>query len=238
MGIGEFFTVYYSTVAFIYTGEHISSKVREQYLAAILRQNIAFFDKLGAGEVTTRITADTNLIQDGLSEKISLTLTAITTFLTAFVIGFIKSWKLTLILMSTIFAITIIMGAGSRFTVRFNKVSLEAYAVGGSVAEEVMSSIRNTTAFSTQSKLAKQYDSHLAVAEKWGFKQKAVLSGMVGCMMCIIYMNYVSKSPSWVEGIGRNANVLYRDLLFGKDHAFWLMAKLAFPLSLLSSWLS
>lgn len=62
---------------FIYTGEHIAGKIREQYLAAILRQNIAFFDKLGAGEITTRITADTNLVQDGISEKIALTLTAV-----------------------------------------------------------------------------------------------------------------------------------------------------------------
>ena len=202
MGIGEFFTVYYSTVAFIYTGEHVSAKIREQYLAAILRQNIAFFDKLGAGEVTTRITADTNLIQDGMSEKIALTLTSITTFITAFIIGFIKSWKLTLILTSTIFAITAIMGTGSKFTVKYNKISLEAYAVGGTIAEEVLSSIRNTTAFNTQSKLAKQYDAHLAVAEKWGFKQKTILGGMVGCMMCIIYLNYVSKSPNGV-GLGR-----------------------------------
>lgn len=55
-----------------------------------MRQNIAFFDKLGAGEITTRITADTNLIQDGISGKIGLTLTALATFITAFVIGFIK----------------------------------------------------------------------------------------------------------------------------------------------------
>lgn len=55
-----------------------------------MRQNIAFFDKLGAGEITTRITADTNLIQDGISEKVGLTLTAAATFVTAFVIGFIK----------------------------------------------------------------------------------------------------------------------------------------------------
>lgn len=55
-----------------------------------MRQNIAFFDKLGAGEITTRITADTNLIQDGISEKVGLTLTALATFITAFVIGFVK----------------------------------------------------------------------------------------------------------------------------------------------------
>ena len=52
-----------------------------------MRQNIGFFDKLGAGEITTRITADTNLVQDGISEKIGLTLAAIATFITAFVIG-------------------------------------------------------------------------------------------------------------------------------------------------------
>lgn len=52
-----------------------------------MRQNIGFFDKLGAGEITTRITADTNLVQDGISEKIGLTLAAVATFITAFVIG-------------------------------------------------------------------------------------------------------------------------------------------------------
>ena len=63
LAIGEFVTIYICTVGFIYTGEHVTQKIREQYLAAILRQNIGFFDKLGAGEITTRITADTNLVQ-------------------------------------------------------------------------------------------------------------------------------------------------------------------------------
>ena len=177
-------------VGFIYTGEHISQKIRAQYLAAILRQNIAFFDKLGAGEITTRITADTNLVQDGLSEKIGLTLTAISTFITAFVIGFVKYWKLTLILTSTIFTITLIMGGGSTFIVKNNKQSLAAYALGGSVAEEVISSIRNATAFSTQDKLARQYETHLAQAEKYGLRLKIILGMMLGGMMGIIYLNY------------------------------------------------
>jgi len=52
-----------------------------------MRQNIGFFDKLGAGEITTRITADTNLVQDGISGKVGLTLAAVATFITAFIIG-------------------------------------------------------------------------------------------------------------------------------------------------------
>jgi ABC-type multidrug transport system fused ATPase/permease subunit len=43
----------------IYTGEVNAKRVREHYLKAVLRQDIAFFDNVGAGEVTTRISADT-----------------------------------------------------------------------------------------------------------------------------------------------------------------------------------
>lgn len=190
IGIAEFITIYISTVGFIYTGEHISGKIRSHYLEACMRQNIGFFDKLGSGEVTTRITADTNLVQDGISEKVGLTLNATATFITAFVIGFIKSWKLTLILTSTVVAIVVIMGGGSRFIIKYNKQSLESYALGGSVAEEVISSIRNATAFGTQDKLARQYDKHLAQAEKYGYKVKFALAIMVGFMFMVIYLNY------------------------------------------------
>lgn len=190
LAIGEFVFVYLATAGFLYTGEHIAGKVREQFLAAILRQNIAFFDQLGSGEVTTRITADTNLIQDGLSEKIGLTLTALATFITAFIVGFVKFWKLTLILTSTVVAIVLTMGAMGGFIVKYNKQSLGSYAEGGTVAEEVISSIRNATAFGTQEKLARQYDVHLARAEQSGRKMKILTGSMIGFLMCYVFLNY------------------------------------------------
>jgi ATP-binding cassette subfamily B (MDR/TAP) protein 1 len=57
LGIASLVTVYVATVGFAYTGEKITQRIREEYLRAIFRQNIAFFDFLGAGEVTTRITS-------------------------------------------------------------------------------------------------------------------------------------------------------------------------------------
>ncbi|KAI0480297.1 multidrug resistance protein [Xylariaceae sp. FL0804] len=190
LAIGEFVTIYISTVGFIYTGEHISAKIREHYLESCMRQNIGFFDKMGAGEVTTRITADTNLVQEGISEKVGLTLTAASTFISAFVIGFVFYWKLTLILTSVIFALMFDMGIGSRFVVKFTKDSIQAYAVGGTVAEEVISSIRNAVAFGTEDRLAKQYDSHLVRAEFFGFRKAACLAVMIAGMMLIVYLNY------------------------------------------------
>ncbi|KAK4456597.1 P-loop containing nucleoside triphosphate hydrolase protein [Cladorrhinum samala] len=190
LAIGEFVTSYIATVGFIYTGEHISAKVREHYLESCMKQNIGFFDKIGAGEVTTRITSDTNLIQDGISEKVGLTLQAVATFVAAFVIGFISYWKLTLILMSTVVALLLVMGTGSKFIVKFSRQNIAAYAQGGSVAEEVISSVRNSLAFGTQDRLAKQYDVHLTRAEFFGFKLKSALGCMVAGMMLILYLNY------------------------------------------------
>jgi ATP-binding cassette subfamily B (MDR/TAP) protein 1 len=138
-----------------------------------------------------RLTSDTNLIQDGVSEKVGLTLTAVSTFVTAFVIAFIKYWKLALILMSTILGITFIMFVGGRFLGKYKEKSLDAYGLGSTLAEEVLSSIRNTVAFGTRDKLAKHYDAHLVEARKWGFLLKSILAVVIACWVCIIYLNYV-----------------------------------------------
>jgi len=190
LAIGEFVTTYIATVGFIYTGEHVSAKIREHYLESCMRQNIGFFDKLGAGEVTTRITADTNLIQEGISEKVSLTLAAVATFVAAFVIGFVSYWKLTLILSSTVWALLLVMGGGSTLIVKFSKKNIDAYAQGGTVADEVISSVRNAVAFGTQDRLARQYNSHLVKAEYFGFRLKTTLAFMIAGMMLILYLNY------------------------------------------------
>lgn len=42
-----------------YTSEVNSKRIRERYLQAILRQDVEYFDEVGAGEVATRIQSDT-----------------------------------------------------------------------------------------------------------------------------------------------------------------------------------
>ena len=46
-----------------WTGELNAKRVREHYLQAVLRQEIAFFDTVGAGEITTRIQTDTRELE-------------------------------------------------------------------------------------------------------------------------------------------------------------------------------
>lgn len=62
-GVGMFVCTWVYMMNWVYTGEVGAKRLREKYLESVLRQDIAFFDTVGAGEVTTRIQTDTRKSQ-------------------------------------------------------------------------------------------------------------------------------------------------------------------------------
>ncbi|CAG8816786.1 12350_t:CDS:2, partial [Gigaspora rosea] len=168
----------------------ITRKIRERYLRAILRQNIAYFDKLGPGEVTTRITTDTHLIQEGIGEKAIIVIQYVARLLSAFVIAFYQGWKMTLVVICLIPVILITSGVLGRFSSVFLKRSLSHYSDAGTIAEEAISTIRTVVAFGSQKKLSTLYDAFLKKARKEGSK-KSLLDGLfLGVTSMVNYFIY------------------------------------------------
>jgi ATP-binding cassette subfamily B (MDR/TAP) protein 1 len=190
LGIGQFLAIYISVVGCTYSGEHVTQKLRERYLAAVLQQNIAFFDKIGAGEITSTITNNMDLVQCGISEKVALAISPLASFVTALIIGFSRNWRLSCVLLSTVFAVILTMGFFSVFVVKYSIRSLGAYSVGGTLAEEAISSIRTVTAMEGQGKLSTKYNVALAKSMHWGFRMKTSVGCMVGAMMSIVTATY------------------------------------------------
>lgn len=171
-------------------GEVVTARIREHYIQAILRQNVGYFDKIGPGEITNRITSDINLIQEGISEKVNLIFQGFATFFAGIVIAFIRSWKLTLILLSTTVGIILIMGISSKFMMKNTMDSLAAFGKACSVAEDILSSIRTTTAFGIQHRLSKQYEVHVQESFVSGVKAGRSIMFMVACLWTIVYFSY------------------------------------------------
>lgn len=74
---------------------------------------------------------------------------------------------------------------------RVNQVkSIDLYAEAGTLAEEVLSSARNVTAFGTQKRLEKKYKVFLEKASNFDYKSKFWLSGMIAGMMGVLNMQY------------------------------------------------
>ncbi|KAH3909890.1 hypothetical protein HBI56_130200 [Parastagonospora nodorum] len=190
LGIASFFTSWISIVAFSYTGERITQQIRELYLRAIFRQNIAFFDFLGSGEVTTRISSDMNLVQDGIGQKIGLFIAGVSGFITAIIVGFVRSPKLAGIMISITIALFMIMGVCGAFMKKSQTVSIDQYATAASLAEEVLASARNVAAYGTQNRLEQKYKTLLGSASRFDFKAKFWLSMMIAGLMGILNLQY------------------------------------------------
>jgi len=189
-GIASFFTSWISIVGFSYTGEKITQQIRELYLRAIFRQNIAFFDFLGSGEVTTRISSDMQLVEDGIGQKIGLFVSGVSAFVTAIIIGFIRSWKLSLIMLSATVAILLMMGVTGTLMKKNQTVAVDNYASAASLAEEVLASARNVAAYGTQKRLELKYKGLLKKASHFDFRAKFFLSMMIAGMMGILNLQY------------------------------------------------
>ncbi|KAK9257506.1 ABC transporter type 1, transmembrane domain-containing protein, partial [Lipomyces tetrasporus] len=92
--IVEFITSYSSTFILNDRGEILAARIRKNYLASIMKQNMAYFDKIGSGEITTRISSDTLMIQDGISEKLGYLISFCSTFVCSFIVGYSLSPRL------------------------------------------------------------------------------------------------------------------------------------------------
>jgi ATP-binding cassette subfamily B (MDR/TAP) protein 1 len=190
VAVAEFAAVFIGMAGFGLVGERITSGIRERYLRAVLHQNIAFFDKTGAGEVATRISTDMNLVQIGISEKVSLVLAGIAAFVAALIISFIKSWKLTLIVFSSIVALILAMGVGGTITKKFKSKTFAPKAAASDALEETITSIRTATAFGAQERLALRYEHYTHIAESRGYTARTAAGVLMGVAGCIVYMEH------------------------------------------------
>ncbi|KIM25829.1 hypothetical protein M408DRAFT_73755, partial [Serendipita vermifera MAFF 305830] len=190
IGIGMFATTYIYMVTWIRTAETAAKRIRENYLRAILRQDVAFFDNVGAGEVATRIQTDTHLVQQGVSEKVPIALSFIGAFITGFILAFARNWKLSLAISSIVPCIAITGGLMNVFMSKLKLAQLTHVAEGGSLAEEVIGTIRTAQAFGTQTKLAEMYDVHMDKTHTVDNKLAIINGAGLAVFFFVIYSAY------------------------------------------------
>ncbi|KAL0961414.1 hypothetical protein HGRIS_006363 [Hohenbuehelia grisea] len=190
IGVGMFVCTYTYMFVWVYTGEINAKRIRERYLKAVLRQDIAWFDGTGAGEVATRIQTDTHLVQQGMSEKVALVVNFLGAFFTGFILAYIRNWRLALALSSILPCIAIAGGLMNTFMSRYMQQSLQHVADGGTLAEEVISTIRTAQAFGSQKTLSSLYNEHIEKSRKVDLKA-AIFNGVgLAFFFFVIYDAY------------------------------------------------
>ncbi|KAM6910395.1 ATP-dependent translocase ABCB1 [Xenentodon cancila] len=165
-------------------------RIRALFFHKIMQQDIGWFDVNETGELNTRLTDDVYKIQEGIGDKVGMLIQSFSTFITSFVIGFTKGWKLTLVILAASPALGISAALFSKVLTSFTSKEQGAYAKAGAVAEEVLSAIRTVYAFSGQKKEIERYQRNLEDAKRMGIKKAISANIAMGFTFMMIYLSY------------------------------------------------
>ncbi|XP_036176296.1 bile salt export pump isoform X9 [Myotis myotis] len=165
-------------------------KMRKLYFRKIMRMEIGWFDCNSVGELNTRFSDDINKINDAIADQMAIFIQRMTTSICGFLLGFYQGWKLTLVIIS----VSPLIGMGAAViglsVSTFTDHELKAYAKAGSVADEVISSIRTVAAFGGEKKEVERYEKNLVFAQRWGIRKGIVMGFFTGFMWCLIFLCY------------------------------------------------
>ncbi|KAJ3148525.1 hypothetical protein HDU89_004622 [Geranomyces variabilis] len=221
LGIAAFVAAYLSQVIWVLTGEYQTVRIRERYVRAILRQDIAWFDSGKDTSVVTKLAQNCSLIQSGISEKVGEGVQMLAQFVAGLIIAFIHGWKLALVTLAAVPLVGVVGVFMSIAMSKFGKEEQDAYAAAGSIAEESIAGIRTICAFSMEDRFKKSYLKQLLTAERTEIA-RALITGLGGgSFMGTMFLAYAlsfwygSKLVSQGSMNGGDVLVVFFALLMG-----------------------
>ncbi|TVU07408.1 hypothetical protein EJB05_47462, partial [Eragrostis curvula] len=219
-------------------GERSALRIRREYLKAVLRQEIGFFDtEVSTGEVMQSISGDVAQIQEVMGEKMAGFVHHVFTFIFGYAVGFVKSWKIAL----AVFAVTpAMMSCGIAYKAIYGGLTAKeeaSYQRAGSVAQQAISSIRTVLSFVMEDRLADKYAELLNKASPIGIKMGFAKGAGMGVIYLVTYSQwalalwYGSQLVAEGEIRGGDAIACFFGVMVGGRHVQESCTGLALSLS-------
>ena len=190
IAIAVAFATYISTYCFVSTGHTLANRIRERYLDATLHQDIAYIDETGVSKFIDGLAFDVDLVQDGLSEKLGMTITSATTFFAAMVVAFARSPKLAAIMSTMLPFMFVITGLLGSIMGKHSRYASDALSSANDVAREATSSSRIVQGLGVEDRLSSLYTTKLWLCAKHGCQKYLWQGLMMGSINCILYLGY------------------------------------------------
>lgn len=168
--IGKFCLGYVSTYAFRMSGIRISAAIRLAYLSSLFDLPVSVIDKLPAGEATDALTNIANTIQLAISDKLGSMVQSFSLVITAYVIAFVYSWRLTLVSSSVIVLVTTMLRVTMPYLIKYYIQVLAKNAGASSVAGEILRGIRTIKSLGAEEEALQWHRKFLDEGQEIGSK--------------------------------------------------------------------
>lgn len=147
----------------------ISASMRLAYVQALFSQPISVLDTLPPGQTAAILSITANILQIGISEKLSMFLQSVSLVVTSLIIAFYYHWLLTLVTCSGLVFIVVFYYVTIPRLVNGMKAVEDADRMSSSVASEVFESIRMVAACGAEGKMADRYAGWVEESKRRGF---------------------------------------------------------------------
>ncbi|KAF5022641.1 hypothetical protein F66182_5317 [Fusarium sp. NRRL 66182] len=171
-------------------GIRLSSAIRLHYLQSLFSQSIHAIDSMPSGAPATAITATSNTLQVGISERLGTLLEFNATIWCALIVAFIWSWDITLVTSSLILYMAVVLSIFMPINLKGYTATAQADAQGTAIASEALQGIRLVMACGAQSRVISRYEEWVKEAMKAGQKMAPTMGIHLGSIFFGIFGSF------------------------------------------------
>jgi ATP-binding cassette subfamily B protein len=168
-------------------GERVVSDIRSAVYERVLRMDPAFFEVTKTGEVLSRLTTDTSLIQSLSGAGLSILLRSAISFIGSLVLLLVTSLKLALIIFALIPAVMLPMFYFGRRVRRLSRASQDRVADTSGLAGETLNAIQTVQAFTLEELQRERYDSAVEDSFRTGIHRMRARAWMIALVIMAVF---------------------------------------------------
>ncbi|CAM0948557.1 unnamed protein product [Alopecurus aequalis] len=191
LGIGTALVSFLQVACWTITGERQATRIRSLYLKSVLRQDISFFDiEMTTGQIVSRMSGDTVLVQDAIGEKVGKFLQLVATFIGGFVVAFVKGWLLSLVMLACIPPVVVAGGAVAKVLSTISSKGQASYGDAGNVVEQTIGAIKTVVSFNGEKHAMGAYNKCIHKAYKTTVEEGLANGFGMGSVFFIFFSSY------------------------------------------------
>jgi ATP-binding cassette subfamily B protein len=168
-------------------GERVVADIRSAVYARVINMDPAFFEVTKTGEVLSRLTTDTTLIQSLSGAGLSILLRSTVSFVGSLVLLLLTSLKLALIIFALIPAVLVPMLLFGRRVRGLSRDSQDRIADTSGLAGETLNAIQTVQAFTLESLQQRRYDSAVEESFRTGIRRMRVRAWMIAAAVVCVF---------------------------------------------------
>ena len=168
-------------------GERVVADLREAVYARVIRMDPAFFEVTRIGEVLSRLTADTTLVQSIAGVNLSITLRSAISVVGSLVMLAVTSLKLTALIVVLIPLLIVPLIVLGRRVRKLSRTSQDRIADTSGLADETLNAIQTVQAFTLEALNSRRYDAAVEDSFRAAVQRTQVRSTLTAIATMLIF---------------------------------------------------